>query len=119
MSKREKILIGLTILTVFYGIYVWFLASPQQSAIAVDDKKNQKELNAFILKVAEKTAVRLSKNQVYALQKAQAQWQQVMATYTVTTTAATGPGSLADASDEYSEKRLEDEWDGAVTLTSK
>ena len=75
MSKREKILVGLTILTVFYGIYVWFLASPQPAAVAVDDKKDQKELNAFILKVAEKTAAKLSKNQAYALQKAQEQWE--------------------------------------------
>ena len=75
MSKREKILVGLTILTVFYGIYVWFLASPQPAAVAVDDKKDQKELNAFILKVAEKTSNRLSKSQAYVLRKAETQWK--------------------------------------------
>jgi len=74
MSKREKILVGLSILTVVYGLYVWLLASPQPAATAVNDK-DQKELNAFILKVAEKTAARLSKNQAYALQKAQDQWK--------------------------------------------
>ncbi len=73
MSKREKILIGLSILTVVYGLYVWLLASPQQAATLVGDK-DQKELNAFILKIAEKTAARLSKNEAYALQKAQDQW---------------------------------------------
>jgi hypothetical protein len=74
MSKREKILVGLSILAVVYGLYVWFLGSPQQAAIA-DGDKDQKELKAFILKVAEKTAARLSENQTYALQKAQDPWE--------------------------------------------
>jgi hypothetical protein len=75
MSKREKILVGLMLLAVIYGIYVWFLSSPQQAATVSDDNE-LKGLNAFIIKVAEKTTTRLSKNQAYVLQKAEAKWKQ-------------------------------------------
>ena len=65
---------GLTLLTVVYGIYVWFLASPQQATTVTGDN-DQKALNAFILKVAEKTGSRLSEKQIYALQKAENKWK--------------------------------------------
>jgi len=74
MSKREKILIGLSLVAVVYGIYIWFLSSPQQAATAFGDN-DHKALEAFILKVAEKTSNRLSKSQAYVLRKAETQWK--------------------------------------------
>jgi len=74
MSKREKILIGLVLLAAVYGIYAWFLSSPQQAATLNDDNE-QKALNAFIIKVVQKTTTGLSKNQAYVLQKAEAKWK--------------------------------------------
>ena len=74
MSKREKILVGLMLLAVVYGIYVWFLSEPQQTA-ADKGHNEQKLLNAFIIEVAEKTTTGLSKNQAYTLQKAEAKWK--------------------------------------------
>ena len=75
MSKREKILIGLSLVAVIYGIYIWFLSSPQQAATTFSEN-DPKALKAFILKVAEKTSKRLSKSQAYVLRKAEAQWKQ-------------------------------------------
>jgi hypothetical protein len=75
MSKREKILIGLSLVAVVYGIYVWFLSSPQQAATAFSDN-DQKALKTFILKVAERTSNNLSKSQAYVLRKAETQWKQ-------------------------------------------
>ena len=75
MSKREKILVGLSLVAVIYGIYIWFLSSPQQATTAFGDN-DQKALKAFILKVAEKTSKRLSKSQAYVLRKAETQWKQ-------------------------------------------
>ena len=62
------------LLAVVYGIYVWFLPSPQP-AVAVNDDNQQKALNAFIIKVAEKTTTGLPQNIAYILQKAEAQWE--------------------------------------------
>jgi hypothetical protein len=68
MSKREKILIALMLLAAIYGIYAWFLSSPQQAATLNDDNE-QKGLNAFIINVVQKATTGLSKNQAYVLQK--------------------------------------------------
>ena len=62
------------LLAVIYGIYAWFLPSPQQAA-TVNEGNGQKALKAFIIKVAEKTTTGLSKNQAYVLQKAEAKWE--------------------------------------------
>ena len=62
------------LLAVVYGIYVWFLSAPQLTA-PVKGHNEQKGLNAFIIKVAEKTTTGLSKNQAYVLQKAEAKWK--------------------------------------------
>ena len=61
-------------LAVCYGIYVWFLSSPQQAAGLIDDNK-QEALKAFIIKVAERTAGGLSKIQTATLKKAEANWK--------------------------------------------
>ena len=74
MSKREKILVGLMLLAIGYGIFIWFLSPPQPAAILKDDNE-QKSLNAFIIKVAEKTTGGLSKFQTKVLEKAEARWK--------------------------------------------
>ncbi len=74
MSQREKILIGLMILAIGYGIFVWFLSPPQPEAILKADT-DQNSLNAFIIKVAEKTTGGLSKFQKNVLEKAEARWK--------------------------------------------
>jgi len=74
MSIREKILVGLMLLSVVYGAYVWFLPAPQQAATLKQDNE-QEVLNAFILKVAEKINTGFPKNQAYVLQKAEAKWK--------------------------------------------
>ena len=62
------------VLSVVYGIYIWFLPTPQKSASVIGDNE-QKVLKAFILKVAEKIKPGPSKNQAYVLQKAEAVWK--------------------------------------------
>ncbi len=74
MSNREKILVGLMLLAVGYGVYTLFLSSPKQAAVVNGDPE-QKALNAFIIQVAEKTKTGLSKNEAFVLQKAQADWK--------------------------------------------
>ena len=75
MSKREKILVGLMLLSVVYGVYILFLSSPQQKAI-LNDVNDQKALKAFIIKIDKKMSTGLSKNQAYVLQKAETKWKQ-------------------------------------------
>lgn len=62
------------LLSVVYGVYILFLSSPQQTA-TVNDDSDPKALKAFIIKVAEKMATGLSKNQAYVLQKAETRWE--------------------------------------------
>ena len=62
------------LLSVVYGGYILFLSSPQQTA-TVNDDNEPKALKAFIIKVAEKMATGLSKNQAYVLQKAETKWE--------------------------------------------
>ena len=44
------------LLSVVYGAYVWFLPAPQEAATLKEDNE-QKVLNEFILKVAQKIKV--------------------------------------------------------------
>jgi hypothetical protein len=77
MSTREKIIIGLMVLAVTYGVYTVFLSDPQEkTAFKGGGDKELKALNSFITKVADKTKNSLSKEQVYILQKAQIDWAQ-------------------------------------------
>ena len=75
MSKREKILVGLMLLSVVYGVYILFLSSPQQKAI-LNVGNDQEALKAFIIKKKKKMSTGLSKNQAYVLQKAETKWKQ-------------------------------------------
>ena len=75
MTNREKIIVGLMLLSVVYGVYaLFFEKQPGEPTLGGD--KELATLNAFITKVAEKTKMGLSKEQSYILQKAQAAWKQ-------------------------------------------
>ncbi len=64
------------VLAVVYGVYTVFFSSPREAAISSSSDKELEALNAFIAKVADSTKSDLSKEQVYILQKAQADWKQ-------------------------------------------
>ncbi|MDH4011352.1 MAG: hypothetical protein OEU55_11590, partial [Desulfobacterales bacterium] len=64
MSNREKIIVGLMLLTVVYGIYALFFEGKGKSSTtptaAVSATKQLENLNAFITKVAEASRAGLS-----------------------------------------------------------
>ena len=62
------------LLAIGYGIFVWFLSSPQQVA-GLNDDNEQEALKAFIVNVAERTTGGLSKIQTVTLKKAEANWK--------------------------------------------
>ena len=80
MSNREKIIVGLMLLTVGYGIYALFFEgkgksgiTPTASVTATDQLEN---LNAFITKVAEASRAGLSKEDKYIISRAELAWKQ-------------------------------------------
>ncbi len=77
MTNREKAIVGLMVLAIVYGVYTVFFAGPKEKA-AFNGKGDQKleALNSFITQIAEKSISKLSKEHVYALQKAQSEWEQ-------------------------------------------
>ena len=77
MTTREKIIVGIMILAVVYGVYTIFFAAPREEfAFKSGGDKELDALNTFVNKVAEKTKSSLSKEKAYILQKAQADWKQ-------------------------------------------
>ena len=77
MTNREKVLVGLMVLAVVFGVYFLFFTGPNDEAAFKSGGDTQLEtLKSFITKVADKTKSSLSKEQVYALQKAQSDWRQ-------------------------------------------
>ena len=77
MSNREKIIVGLMVLAVVYGVYVMFFESPKQTkTFSAGGDRQLEALNSFITKVADKTKSGPSKKQAYILKKAQADWKQ-------------------------------------------
>ncbi len=74
MSRREKILVGLMLVAVVYGVYTFFLASPP-SENKPGNGQAQKSLKHFVLQIAEKTDSSLPGAQAYILGKAQEKWQ--------------------------------------------
>ena len=78
MTTRERIIVGLVLLTVAYGVYAVFFEGkigPQETAV-VSSTKQLEDLNAFITKVAEASKAGLSKEDEYIIQLAEAEWQQ-------------------------------------------
>ena len=80
MSNREKIIVGLMLLTVVYGIYALFFEGKGKSSIkptaAVSATKQLENLNAFITKVAEASRAGLSKEDKYIIARAESAWKQ-------------------------------------------
>jgi len=83
MSNREKIIVGLMLLTVFYGIYALFFegkgkssSSSTTATAAVSATKQLENLNAFITKIAEASRAGLSKEDKYIISLAESAWKQ-------------------------------------------
>ena len=78
MTNREKIIVGLMLLTVGYGIYaVFFEGKTKPQEITAFSATDQLEnLSAFITKVAEASKAGLSKEDEYIIQVAEAEWKQ-------------------------------------------
>jgi hypothetical protein len=78
MTNREKIIVGLMLLTVVYGVYTVFFESKGsvEPAAAVSSTMELENLNAFITKVAETSKAGLSESDKYIIGRAEAEWKQ-------------------------------------------
>jgi hypothetical protein len=80
MSNREKIIVGLMLLTVVYGVYALFFEGKGKSSTtptaAISATKQLENLNAFITKVAEASRAGLSKEDKYIIARAESAWKQ-------------------------------------------
>ena len=80
MSQREKIIVGLMLLTVLYGIYALFFeskgGSSTEEAAAVSSTVQLEQLNAFIDKIAKAAKAGLSKEDTYIISRAETEWKQ-------------------------------------------
>ncbi|MGD8991514.1 MAG: hypothetical protein PVI00_08680 [Desulfobacterales bacterium] len=80
MTQREKIIVGLMLLTVAYGIYALFFESKSESTstepASVSTAVQLENLNAFITKVAEASKAGLSKEDNYIISRAETEWKQ-------------------------------------------
>ena len=74
MTNREKIIVGLMVVAVVYGVYTVFFSKPREVSIS-NGAKELEALNSFVAKVAEKSKTSLSKEQTYVLEKAQSEWK--------------------------------------------
>lgn len=80
MTQREKIIVGLMLFSVVYGVWALFFegkgkTSSTQTAV-VSSTVQLKNLNAFITKVAEASKAGLSKEDKYIISRAETQWKQ-------------------------------------------
>jgi hypothetical protein len=78
MSNREKIIVGLMLLTVVYGVYTVFFENRNSTepVAAISASKELENLNAFIAKVAEASKAGLSAKDKYIIERAEAEWNQ-------------------------------------------
>jgi hypothetical protein len=80
MSNREKIIVGLMLLTVAYGVYALFFEGKGKrnttSIASVSATQQLENLNAFITKVAEASKAGLSKEDKYIISRAESPWKQ-------------------------------------------
>ena len=80
MTQREKIIAGLMLLTVAYGIYALFFEGKGNSTstepASVSSAVQLENLNAFITKVAEASKAGLSKEDNYIISRAETEWKQ-------------------------------------------
>ncbi|MEJ2286144.1 MAG: hypothetical protein P8X85_21420 [Desulfobacterales bacterium] len=104
MSNREKIIVGLMVLSVIYGVYILFFESPEKAASFDSGGARELEaLNTFITKVADKTKSGPSKEQAYVLNKAQTAWKQdpLIQLESKEVEVDTGPEPVLDARVQY------------------
>ena len=80
MSNREKIIVGLMLLTVAYGVYALFFEGKGKSGTtpiaSVSATQELENLNAFITKVADASKAGLSKEDKYIISRAESPWKQ-------------------------------------------
>jgi hypothetical protein len=80
MSNREKIIVGLMLFTVVYGIYALFFENKGKGGItptaSVSATQQLESLNAFITKVAEASQAGLSKEDKFIISRAESGWKQ-------------------------------------------
>ena len=80
MSNREKIIVGLMLLTVAYGVYALFFEGKGNSSksvtAAVSATKQLENLNIFIAKIAEASRAGLSEQDKFIISRAEAAWKQ-------------------------------------------
>ena len=80
MTQREKIIVGLMLLTVVYGVYTVFFEGKGKTKpgeiTAFSATEQLESLSAFITKVAEASKAGLSKEDEYIIQQAETEWKQ-------------------------------------------
>ena len=80
MSNREKIIVGLMLLTVAYGVYALFFEGKGKSGTTpiatISATQELENLNTFITKVAEASKAGLSKEDKYIIARAESPWKQ-------------------------------------------
>jgi hypothetical protein len=80
MTQREKLIVGLMLLTVVYGVYVLFFEGKGNDKSVqtqvVSTAVQLENLNAFITKVAEASKAGLSKEDTYIISRAETKWKQ-------------------------------------------
>ncbi|MEJ2099999.1 MAG: general secretion pathway protein GspB [Desulfobacterales bacterium] len=78
MSNREKIIVGLMLLTVVYGVYTVFFEGKGgvEPVAAISSTRDLENLNAFITKVAETSKAGLTGKDKYIIERAEAKWKQ-------------------------------------------
>jgi hypothetical protein len=78
MTNREKIIVGLMLLTVVYGVYTVFFEGKGgvEPAAAISSAKDLENLNAFITKVADASKASLSGEDKYIIERAETEWKQ-------------------------------------------
>jgi hypothetical protein len=74
MTKREKIIVGIMLLTVGYGAIELLLPKPK--GVAVQSVQSAEGLNAFISKVADTVKGATSETSDLVIAKAEAAWKQ-------------------------------------------
>jgi len=73
MSKREKIIVSLMVLSLVYGFYIFYIEAPAKKE-SMGTSSKLEALNKFITHVAELTKESLSEIDSYIIEKAPTQW---------------------------------------------
>jgi len=78
MTSREKIIVGLMLLTVVFGVYTVFFEDKGEAPgqVPINPTKELESLNPFITKVAEASKAGLSNEDKYIIKLAKAEWKQ-------------------------------------------